>query len=75
VAYSWVDRWWLVGSPKVHDTHLGAWSGSTIDGEFNDEWLGICSQGKGKHSPFQRILKNVYYTYQEELWDWDPATY
>ncbi|MBR3654065.1 MAG: hypothetical protein IKN62_01355 [Elusimicrobia bacterium] len=75
VAYSWMDRWWLVGSSKVHDTHLGAWPGSTIDGEFNDEWLGICSQGKGKHSPFQRVLKRVYYTYQEELWDWDPATY
>lgn len=75
VAYSWMDRWWLVGSPKIHDTHLGAWQGSTIDGFYNDEWLGICSQGNGRNSPFQRILKNVYYTYQEELWDWDPATY
>lgn len=75
VAYSWMDRWWLVGSPKVHDTTLGSWAGSTIDGKFNDEWLGICSQGRGLNSPFQRILRTVYYTYQEELWDWDPATY
>ena len=74
-AYCWLDRWWLVGSPKIHDTSLGAWRGSTIDGLFNDEWLGFCSQGNGKNSPFQRILRKVYYTYQEELWDWDPATY
>ncbi len=74
-AYCWMDRWWLVGSPKVHDTNLGAWRGSTIDGWFNDEWLGFCSQGDGKKSPFQRVLRRVYYTYQEELWDWDPTTY
>ena len=75
VVYCWVDRWWLVGSAKVHDTMLGAWQGSTIDSWFNDEWLGICSQGSGKRSPFQRILRNVYFAYQEELWNWDPATY
>jgi len=75
VAYSWLDRWALIGSPKLHDTTLGAWEGPTIDKLFNDEWLGFCSQGNGKYSPLQRILKNVYYMYQEELWDWDPATY
>ena len=74
-AYCWMDKWWLIGSPKLHDTSLGAWRGSTIDGWFNDEWLGICSQGNGKNSPFQRVLRRVFYTYQEELWDWDPATY
>lgn len=74
-AYCWLDRWWLIGSPKIHDTNLGAWRGSTIDGWFNDEWLGFCSQGNGKKSPFQRVLRRVYYTYQEELWDWDPSTY
>ncbi len=75
VAYCWLDRWWLIGSAKVHDTMLGAWRGTTIDSWFNDEWLGICSQGNGRQSPFQRILRKVYYTYQEELWDWEPATF
>lgn len=75
VVFCWLDRWWLVGSAKVHDTMLGAWKGSTIDGWFNDEWQGICSQGSGRKSPFQRVLRRVYYTYQEELWDWNPATY
>ena len=70
-----MDKWWLIGSSKSHDTTLGAWRGSTIDGFFNDEWLGVCSQGKGKKSPFMRQLRNVYYLYQQELWDWDPATF
>lgn len=68
VVYCWMDKWWLVGSPKVHDTLLGAWKGPTNDGLFNDEWLGICSQGDGKQSPFKRRLREVYYTYQEKLW-------
>ena len=67
VIYCWLDKWWLIGSPSVHDTINGAWKGVTIDGLFNDEWLGICSQSNGKNSPFQRILRNVFYTYQE-LW-------
>ena len=67
VIYCWLDKWWLIGSPSVHDTVNGAWKGVTIDGLFNDEWLGICSQGNGKNSPFQRILRNVYYLYQN-LW-------
>jgi beta-glucuronidase len=75
VVYCWLDRWWLVGSPKLHDTTLGAWAGPTIDGLFNDEWLGICSQGNGRNSPFKRVLRTVYFTYQEELWNWDPAKY
>ncbi len=75
VVYCWIDRWWLVGSPRVHDTTNGAWKGSTIDSLFNDEWLGICSHGSGKHSPFQRVLRNVYFTYQEDLWNWDPSEY
>jgi beta-glucuronidase len=68
VTYCWLDKWWLVGSDKIHDTTIGAWNGPTNDSLFNDEWLGIASQGSGINSPFQRQLKEVYYTYQEELW-------
>ena len=69
VVYCWMDKWWLVGSPSVHDTVNGAWGGPTQDGFFKDEWMGVISQGNGKNSPFQRQLKEVYYTYQEELWN------
>lgn len=68
IAYCWLDKWWLIGSPRIHDTSLGARVGATNDGLFNDEWLGICSQGDGNQSPFKRQLREVYYTYQEELW-------
>ncbi len=74
VVYNWLDKWWLIGSPKVQDTVFGAWKGPTNDGFFNDEWLGICSQGNGKHSPFKRQLKEVYFTYQEKLWNNDITT-
>ncbi|MCL2335418.1 MAG: hypothetical protein FWC57_05080 [Endomicrobia bacterium] len=68
VGYCWLDKWWLVGSAKVHDTDLGAWKGAKNDGYFHDEWFGICSQGDGKQSPFKRQLREVYFTYQEKLW-------
>ncbi len=66
VAYTWLDSWWLCGSAKRQDTKKGAWRGPAKDGWFNDEWLGICSQGNGRHSPYMRQLKKVYYYYKEE---------
>lgn len=71
-AYLWVDNWWFCGKADVHDTKTGAWQGSIKDGWFNDEWLGICSQGNGKNSPFMRQLKKVYYFYKEE-WNKDQC--
>lgn len=71
VVYCWLDKWWLIGSSKEHDTLIGAWKGPTNDGFFNDEWLGVCSQGNGNQSPFKRQLKDVYFTYQEKLWSND----
>jgi len=71
VVYCWLDKWWLIGSAKVHDTDLGAWKGPKNDGYFHDEWFGICSQGDGKQSPFKRQLREVYFTYQEKLWTGD----
>ncbi len=69
VVYSWLDKWWLCGSAKEHDTALGAWQGNTIDGWFNDEWLGICGQGKGIRAPFLRQPKKAYFLYRDELWN------
>ncbi len=74
-VYCWLDKWWLIGSNKDHDTTLGAWKGPKNDNFFHDEWLGVADQGKGMHSPFKRYLRNIYFLYQEELWDWDPALY
>jgi len=68
VIYCWLDKWWLIGSPSMHDTDLGAWRGPKNDNMFHDEWFGVASQGDGKQSPFKRRMKDVYYVYQEMLW-------
>lgn len=72
VVYCWVDKWWLCGSPKVHDTVNGGWEGQTIDGVFNDEWMGMFSQGDGSRSPFLRQPRKVYQVYKKELWNTEP---
>ena len=60
VAYNWIDRWWLCGDWKEHDTDLGSWKGPSLDGWMNDEWLGFVSQGDGSDSPFYREPRMVY---------------
>lgn len=69
VIFCWLDKWWLCGSNKVHDAELGAWPGLSNDGWHNDEWMGICGQGRGIRSPFLRELRKAYYVYKDELWN------
>ncbi len=65
-VYNWLDGWWFCGKLDEHDTVIGAWQGPMNDAWVNDEWLGVCSQGDGKNSPFLRRLKKAYYFYKEE---------
>ncbi|MFC1703907.1 glycoside hydrolase family 2 TIM barrel-domain containing protein [Candidatus Omnitrophota bacterium] len=65
-AYNWLDAWWFCGKPDTHDVEIGAWRGPAKDSWMNDEWLGICSQGDGKQSPFLRQLRKVYSMYKEQ---------
>lgn len=67
VVYSWLDKWWLIGSPKVQETKEGAWAGAAPDGWYNDEWLGIAGQGDGSNSPTYRHLRAVYKAYRD-MW-------
>jgi len=66
VIFEWVDEWWKAYEPSLHDTKP-LWAGSFPDGWMHEEWLGLASQGKGKHSPFQRVLRKSYYEYKK-LW-------
>lgn len=68
VVFTWLDKWWLCGMPDEHDTETGSWEGPTNDGKFQDEWMGVCSQGDGTASPFLRQPKKVYYLYKDTLW-------
>jgi len=67
IIHTWLDAWWYCGKPDEHDIEKGAWQGPTKDSWFNDEWLGIASQGNGENSPFVRQLRKVYYFYRKEL--------
>jgi beta-glucuronidase len=66
VVFEWLDEWWKAYEPKVHDTK-GLWKGPFPDGYMHEEWLGLCSQGDGKLSPFLRQLRQAYYTYKK-MW-------
>jgi beta-glucuronidase len=66
VIFEWLDEWWKAYEPYLHDTE-GLFRGPFPEGFMYEEWLGICGQGDGSKSPFLRVLRKSYYTYQE-LW-------
>jgi len=72
VVYEWVDEWWKAGPPPEFDPseHDEGWQFGApfLDGYSYEEWLGICSQGNGKNSPFERQLRPAYFVYQK-LWN------
>lgn len=69
VVFEWCDEWWKDGNSYEADKHgtKGQFKGAFPDGWLYEEWLGICGQGNGENSPFQRNIRKVYYTYQK-LW-------
>jgi len=66
VLFEWVDEWWKAYEPSLHDTKP-LWAGSFPGGWMHEEWLGITSQGDGKNSPYQRVLRKAYYEYKK-MW-------
>lgn len=66
IAFEWLDEWWKAYEPGYHDKK-GLFSGPFLDGFMHEEWLGLCSQGNGKNSPFLRQLRKSYFTYKS-LW-------
>jgi beta-glucuronidase len=67
ILFEWIDEWWKAYEPFVHDSKRN-WSGPFPDGWNYEEWLGVCSQGDGKSSPFLRQLRKSYFTYKE-MWN------
>ncbi len=66
VIFEWTDEWWKASNPSIHD-EKPRFKGPFPDGWLYEEWLGVCSQGDGKSSPFLRQIRKVYYMYQE-MW-------
>ncbi len=67
IVFEWLDEWWKAYEPTYHDKK-GLFSGPFLDGYMHEEWLGLCSQGDGRSSPFLRQLRKAYFTYKE-LWN------
>jgi len=65
-VFEWLDEWWKAYEPFYHDKK-GLFTGPFLDGYMHEEWLGVCGQGNGKHSPFLRQLKKAYFELQK-LW-------
>ncbi|MBL8023295.1 MAG: hypothetical protein JNK54_03285 [Elusimicrobia bacterium] len=59
-VFEWTDNWWYNGSPHQQgvDSSPSPW---------NEEYMGLASQGDGKNSPWLRQLRPVYFMYQK-LW-------
>ncbi len=66
IVFEWLDEWWKGYEPAIHDTK-GLWIGPFPDGTMYEEWLGLCSQGDGKLSPFLRQLRKAYLMYKD-IW-------
>lgn len=65
VVFEWLDEWWKAYEPWTHDKK-GLFTGPFPDGYMHEEWLGVCSQGDGKTSPFLRQLRQSYRMYKKE---------
>ncbi|VAX37737.1 Beta-galactosidase [hydrothermal vent metagenome] len=66
MVFEWLDRWWTAGDPKHHapidiSTEMGPYS-------WDQEYIGITTQGDGSQSPFLRKFRKTYFLYKNELW-------
>lgn len=67
IIFEWLDEWWKAYFPAYHD-YTGQWAGPFPDGWMYEEWLGICSQGNGRKSPFLRQPRETY-LYYKKTWN------
>jgi len=67
VAFEWLDEWWKNYEPYLHNSNVDV-VGPFAGGYYYEEWFGLFGQGDGKHSPYLREGRKVYYTYKE-LWN------
>ena len=68
IIFQYMDEWWKNhnGQPDVHDKSSDCRL-PFPDGWSSEEWLGLVSQGDGKHSPLMRQLRPAY-LYYEQVW-------
>jgi beta-glucuronidase len=66
-AFEFLDEWWKAGDPG-RQAKKGTTGQVGVDNpRWTQEYCGVISQGNGKHSPFLRQLRKVYFVYKD-LW-------
>ena len=72
VVFDWVDRWYMDGTPYIHNPGTRAW-GSSPDGLLHEEWFGIMSMGNGSDTLMRQ--KRKAYDYFAEIWNKDELSF
>lgn len=69
IIFEWLDEWWKDQKDSPESQASRPTSELAFpDGWSQEEFLGIAGQGDGRHSPFQRNLRETYYLYQK-IWN------
>ncbi|MFH1714715.1 MAG: glycoside hydrolase family 2 TIM barrel-domain containing protein [Elusimicrobiota bacterium] len=70
IIFEWLDEWWKdsQGDSPFEQQRQAQYAMPFPDGWGHEEWFGIVGQGNGENSPFQRNLREAYYTYKD-LWN------
>lgn len=69
MVFEWLDEWWKApNDPYAEQSKLPNASMAFPDGCSQEEFLGIAGQGDGRHSPYLRDLRKVYYMYKR-VWN------
>jgi len=72
IIFEFVDEWWKTGLPPKFSASehekIGDFAAAFPDGWMHEEWLGVVSQGDGKHSPYLRQLRKAY-EYYKKAWN------
>ncbi len=69
-VFEWLDEWWkdslnYFEDPVNRQTARAVFPMPFPDGQAQEEWFGVMSQGAGNHSPFQRVPRKLYYDLQK----------
>jgi len=62
-VFTWLDDWWQSWDPTTHNRGQNGW---------DQEYMGLASQGDGSLSPFLRQLRKSYYALQS-YWNGQAA--
>ncbi len=67
IIFEYLDEWWkdTHGHPVTEQQREPQYPSAAFDGYNHEEWFGIVGQGTGRHSPFERHLRETYFMYQK----------